>query len=41
VARRPTTSPEASIITHFFSMSAAFAEYVLMTDPWRGAQIAR
>src|SRR3954465_13020081 len=29
-ARRPTTSPLASISTHFFSMSAAFAEYVLM-----------
>src|SRR3954466_5882506 len=30
VARRPTTKPFASISTHFFSMSAALAEYVLM-----------
>jgi hypothetical protein len=40
VARRPTTSPEASTISHFFSMSAAFADLVVfMTNPWgRGAQ---
>ena len=38
VARRPTTRPLASISTHFFSMSAALAEYVLMRSirwKWR------
>src|SRR5436305_10380643 len=31
-ASRPTMSPLASISTHFFSMSAAFAEYVFMAS---------
>ena len=32
-ASRPTTRPEASISTHFFSMSAGFAVRVFMADP--------
>src|SRR5262245_37882276 len=31
LASRPTTRPVASIITHFFSMSAGLAENVFMT----------
>src|SRR5215831_16617847 len=31
-ASRPTTRPAASIITHFFSTSAGFAEYVRMVS---------
>src|SRR5258707_58333 len=34
-ASRPTTRPSASIITHFFSISAGFAVKVVMAYPWR------
>jgi hypothetical protein len=35
-ASRPTTRPVASIITHFFSISAGLAEYVVMALKVRG-----
>src|SRR5215475_4545788 len=43
VARRPTTSPLASITTHFFVTSAGFAENVFICDirKWKTARRAR
>jgi hypothetical protein len=43
-ASRPTTSPVASIVTHFFSISAGLAEYVFMMlslRTWRPERLKR